>query len=62
MTQEELADTIGIKEQQIQRYEANHYQAVGFVGVASLKEIRLLEIAKILSIELVDEVVLQPSR
>ncbi|WP_373542641.1 helix-turn-helix transcriptional regulator [Chamaesiphon sp.] len=54
MTQGELADTIGIKEQQIQRYEANHYQAVGFD--------RLLEIAKILSIELVDEVVLQPSR
>jgi HTH-type transcriptional regulator / antitoxin HipB len=40
MTQGELADTIGIKEQQIQRYEANHYQAVGFD--------RLLEIAKIL--------------
>ena len=70
MTQGELADTIGIKEQQIQRYEANHYQAVGFD--------RLLEIAKILSIlvpfakrlvprrgsanELVDKVVLQPSR
>ena len=54
MTQGELADTIGIKEQQIQRYEANHYHAVGFD--------RLLEIAKILSIELVDEVVLQPSR
>ncbi|WP_310415172.1 helix-turn-helix transcriptional regulator [Chamaesiphon sp. OTE_8_metabat_110] len=30
MTQGELADKIGIKEQQIQRYEANHYQAVGF--------------------------------
>ena len=43
-----------LKEQQIQRYEANHYQAVGFD--------RLLEIAKVLSIELVDEVVLQPSR
>ena len=54
MTQGELANMIGIKEQQIQRYEANHYQAVGFD--------RLLEIAKILSIELVDEVVLQPSR
>jgi HTH-type transcriptional regulator / antitoxin HipB len=54
MTQGELADTIGIKEQQIQRYEANYYQAVGFD--------RLLEIAKVLSIELVDKVVLQPSR
>ena len=54
MTQGELAETIGIKEQQIQRYEANHYQAVGFD--------RLLEIAKVLSIELVDKVVLQPSR
>ena len=48
-----LANTIGIKEQ-IQRYEANHYQAVGFAP--------LLEIAKILSIELVDKVVLQLSR
>ena len=48
-----LANTIGIKEQQIQRYEANHYKAVGFA--------RLLEIAKILSIELVDKVVLQLS-
>jgi HTH-type transcriptional regulator / antitoxin HipB len=38
MTQGELADAIGIKEQQIQRYEANHYQGVGFD--------RLLEIAK----------------
>ena len=54
MTQGELADILGIKEQQIQRYEANHYQAVGFD--------RLLEIAKILSIELVDKVVLQPIR
>ncbi|WP_310423002.1 helix-turn-helix transcriptional regulator [Chamaesiphon sp. VAR_48_metabat_135_sub] len=62
MTQGELADKIGIKEQQIQRYESNHYQAVGFD--------RLLEIARILSIlvprgyanELVDKVLLQPTR
>jgi hypothetical protein len=61
---------IGIKEQQIQRYEVNHYQAVRFVGVVSLKEIRSLEVAKILFIlvprgyanELVYKVVLQPNR
>ena len=51
MTQKELAERIGIKEQQIQRYEANQYQAVGFD--------RLLEIATSLGIKLMDEVVFQ---
>jgi HTH-type transcriptional regulator / antitoxin HipB len=30
LTQKELAEKIGVQEQQIQRYEANNYQAVGF--------------------------------
>jgi HTH-type transcriptional regulator / antitoxin HipB len=30
MTQKELAEKIGVQEQQIQRYEANNYCAVGF--------------------------------
>jgi HTH-type transcriptional regulator / antitoxin HipB len=30
MTQKELAEKIGVQEQQIQRYEANNYRAVGF--------------------------------
>jgi HTH-type transcriptional regulator / antitoxin HipB len=30
MTQKQLAEKIGVQEQQIQRYEANNYHAVGF--------------------------------
>jgi HTH-type transcriptional regulator / antitoxin HipB len=30
MTQKELAEKIGVQEQQIQRYEANNYRTVGF--------------------------------
>ena len=30
LTQKELAEKIGVHEQQIQRYEANNYHAVGF--------------------------------
>jgi HTH-type transcriptional regulator / antitoxin HipB len=30
MTQKELAEKIGVKEQQIQRYEANHYDSASF--------------------------------
>ena len=30
MTQKELAERIGVKEQQIQRYEANHYDSASF--------------------------------
>ena len=30
LTQKELAEKIGVQEQQIQRYEATNYQAVGF--------------------------------
>jgi HTH-type transcriptional regulator / antitoxin HipB len=42
ITQKELAEKIGVQEQQIQRYEANNYQAVGFD--------RLLEIMSALDI------------
>jgi HTH-type transcriptional regulator / antitoxin HipB len=42
LTQKELAEKIGVQEQQIQRYEANNYQAVGFD--------RLLEIMSALDI------------
>jgi HTH-type transcriptional regulator / antitoxin HipB len=30
LTQKELADKVGVQEQQIQRYEANNYHAIGF--------------------------------
>ena len=30
LTQKELAEKIGVQEQQIQRYEANNYHAIGF--------------------------------
>ena len=30
LTQKELADKVGVQEQQIQRYEANNYRAIGF--------------------------------
>jgi HTH-type transcriptional regulator / antitoxin HipB len=50
LTQKELAEKIGVQEQQIQRYEANNYQAVGFVGVASLKENRLQEVMSALNL------------
>jgi HTH-type transcriptional regulator / antitoxin HipB len=30
MTQKELAEIIGVQEQQIQRYEANHYSSTSF--------------------------------
>jgi transcriptional regulator with XRE-family HTH domain len=48
MTQKELAEIIGIQEQQIQRYEANHYSSASFD--------RLQEIATALNIEIVQAV------
>jgi HTH-type transcriptional regulator / antitoxin HipB len=30
LTQKDLADKIGVREQQIQRYEANHYNSASF--------------------------------
>jgi HTH-type transcriptional regulator/antitoxin HigA len=44
LTQKELADKLGIKEQMVQRYESNHYESVGFS--------RLIEVSKALEVEI----------
>jgi HTH-type transcriptional regulator / antitoxin HipB len=44
LTQKELADKLGIKEQMIQRYESNQYESVGFS--------RLIEVSEALEIEI----------
>jgi HTH-type transcriptional regulator/antitoxin HigA len=44
MTQKELAQKIGVKEQQVQRDEANQYSSAGFN--------RIVEIAEVLNIKL----------
>ena len=44
MTQKDLAEKLGMKEQQIQRYEANQYSSAGFQ--------RLVEIAMALDVKL----------
>jgi HTH-type transcriptional regulator / antitoxin HipB len=36
MTQKDLADKIGVREQQIQRYEANHYNSASFDRLRSI--------------------------
>ena len=46
MTQKDLAEKLGMKEQQIQRYEANQYSSAGFQ--------RLAEIATALDVKLND--------
>lgn len=54
LTQKELAERLGLKEQQIQRYEANHYSG------ASLD--RIQEIAEALGLTIRKEVLLPTSR
>jgi ribosome-binding protein aMBF1 (putative translation factor) len=49
MSQRGLAQKLGMKEQQIQRYEATHYQS------ASLK--RVIEVASTLGVEIQDDAV-----
>jgi ribosome-binding protein aMBF1 (putative translation factor) len=49
MSQRGLAQKLGMKEQQIQRYEATHYQS------ASLK--RVMEVARTLGVEIQDDAV-----
>jgi HTH-type transcriptional regulator / antitoxin HipB len=44
LTQKELADKLGIKEQMVQRYESNQYESVGFS--------RLIEVSEALEIEI----------
>ena len=50
MTQKDLADKLGMKEQQIQRYESNQYSSAGFQ--------RLAEIATALDVKLNDSFLL----
>jgi HTH-type transcriptional regulator / antitoxin HipB len=44
LTQKELADKLGIKEQMVQRYESNQYESVGFR--------RLIDVSEALEIEI----------
>jgi HTH-type transcriptional regulator / antitoxin HipB len=46
LTQKELAEKIGVQEQQIQRYEANNYQAVGFDRLQEVMSALNVTIAK----------------
>lgn len=54
LTQKELAEKLGLKEQQIQKYESTEY------GSASLSRIR--EVAEALGVKLSDESIIRPSR
>jgi HTH-type transcriptional regulator / antitoxin HipB len=53
MTQKELAEKIGVKEQQVQRDEANQYSSAGFN--------RIIEIAEVLGIKIQETNVLLKS-
>ncbi|WP_310487809.1 helix-turn-helix transcriptional regulator [Chamaesiphon sp. VAR_69_metabat_338] len=46
LTQKELAEKIGVHEQQIQRYEANNYHAVGFDRLQKVMSALDIRIAK----------------
>jgi HTH-type transcriptional regulator / antitoxin HipB len=46
MTQKELAEKIGIKEQQIQRYEASHYSSASFDRLRSIASALKIEITQ----------------
>jgi HTH-type transcriptional regulator / antitoxin HipB len=46
MTQKELADKIGVREQQIQRYEANHYNSASFDRLRSIAVALNIEITQ----------------
>ena len=46
LTQKELAEKIGVREQQIQRYEANNYRAVGFDRLQEVMSALDITIAK----------------
>jgi HTH-type transcriptional regulator / antitoxin HipB len=46
MTQKELADKIGVREQQIQRYEANHYNSASFDRLRSIANALNIEITQ----------------
>ena len=44
MTQKELADLIGVKEQQVQRDEANQYNSAGFHRIAEVADALKIQI------------------
>jgi HTH-type transcriptional regulator / antitoxin HipB len=46
MTQKELADKIGVREQQIQRYKANHYNSASFDRLRSIAVALNIEITQ----------------
>lgn len=46
MTQKELAEKIGVREQQIQRYEATHYNAASFDRLRSIANTLNIEITQ----------------
>lgn len=46
MTQKELADKIGVQEQQIQRYEASHYSSASFDRLRTIANALKIEITQ----------------
>ncbi len=46
LTQKDLADKIGIQEQQIQRYEANHYSSTSFDRLRAIASALKIEITQ----------------
>jgi HTH-type transcriptional regulator / antitoxin HipB len=46
MTQKELAEKIGVQEQQIQKYEANHYSSASFERLRSIANALKIEITQ----------------
>ena len=46
LTQKELADEIGVQEQQIQRYEASHYSSASFDRLRSIASALKIEITQ----------------
>jgi HTH-type transcriptional regulator / antitoxin HipB len=46
MTQKDLAEKIGVQEQQIQRYESNHYSSASFERLRSIADALKIEITQ----------------
>ena len=46
MTQKELADKIGVREQQIQRYEASQYSSASFDRLCSIADALNIDITQ----------------
>jgi HTH-type transcriptional regulator / antitoxin HipB len=56
MTQKDLAEKIGVQEQQIQRYEANHYGSDSFDRLRRKRSYRLRTVASALKVEITQAV------